>query len=477
MTSIIGRNERDDRRGNRTCAALRLATACVLSCALLVLPGAPTAHAAVPQADFYLADMNTASGGFSEGTLSINGTTYVHGLYDYDYGSGSGSAEWDLGRTCSSLTAVLGPGDNSTVGSSVQYEISFDGALQQTQVVGFGQSVPLNMSVANVLRLGIVVSIVDDGSANSSIVYMDLGDPKVVCESDSYVGRLAGANRISTAVATSADAFANDSASAVVLTRSDSYADALAGTPLAIQKGGPLLLTPTSVLDGVTSAEIDRVLPSGGTVYVLGGTAAIGDGVVSTLERRGYHVTRLAGGNRFATAVVIAEQGLGSPSTALLATGMAFWDALAAGAASPGAAGAAVLLTNGTSMPPETSSYLSRHSPTRFAIGDDAISADPSATPVGGSDHVETALAVANQFFPSPQFVGVAGDGNFPDALTGGAHAGALGGPLLWTYQDQLPSDVYYYLQSNGGAIDAAFVYGGTAAVSDSVVSSIRSLI
>ncbi len=92
----------------------------------------------------------------------------------------------------------------------------------------------------------------------------------------------------------------------VVLSRDDDFADTLAGTPLTGQ--GPLLYTATAALTAATGDEIDRVLGPGGRVYVLGGTAAVSESVVTTLRDRGYDVRRLRGADRIATSVAIATE-------------------------------------------------------------------------------------------------------------------------------------------------------------------------
>ncbi|MDQ1431010.1 MAG: hypothetical protein QOF40_1612, partial [Actinomycetota bacterium] len=151
--------------------------------------------------------------------------------------------------------------------------------------------------------------------------------------------RLAGPNRIATAIAASEDIYSDaGSASAVVLSRSDSYADALAGTPLATANAGPLLLTGRDQLDPETEQEIKHVLPPGGVVFLLGGTAAISADVSTHLDSMGYSVVRLAGVDRYGTAVAVADE-IGSPDTLLLATGTDFRDGLVAGAAAFRAAG------------------------------------------------------------------------------------------------------------------------------------------
>lgn len=93
-------------------------------------------------------------------------------------------------------------------------------------------------------------------------------------------------------------------ATTVVLARSDSFADALAGGALAGALGGRFLVTAANsldqrVIDELESLEADRVL-------IIGGTAAISDAVKADLEARGYATERIAGTNRVATAVAVA---------------------------------------------------------------------------------------------------------------------------------------------------------------------------
>ena len=134
--------------------------------------------------------------------------------------------------------------------------------------------------------------------------------------------RVAGNTAIETAIATSQAGFpTNGSANAVVLARSDFFSDALAGGPLAAAVDGPLLITEgagqSSSLDPEVQAEIQRVLVSGGTVYILGGDLALSASIDATLQsrsasrRRGSPAT-----DEYGTAVLIAQQ-LGNPATHL----------------------------------------------------------------------------------------------------------------------------------------------------------------
>jgi len=286
-------------------------------------------------------------------------------------------------------------------------------------------------------------------------------------------------------VAISQASWAAGQAQTAVLARADAFPDALGGTPLAAAKGGPLLLTPGTQLDSRVDAELRRATPAGATVYLLGGAAALSESIADTLRNEGFNPVRIAGANRFATAVAIASQGLGDPPTAVLVTGTDFPDALSAGAASmaignsgpeagPAARPAAVLLTAGAAMPAETAQWLSAHPPAmKFAVGGAAASADPGATRIAGQNRYETAQLVAERFFPSPSVAAVASGTSFADALSGGAHALKVGAPLLLTAPTALPSSTQGYLSARKASIARGVIYGGSAAVSSGVANSI----
>jgi len=288
------------------------------------------------------------------------------------------------------------------------------------------------------------------------------------------IARLAGPERIATAVAASRAAFQDGGAPAVVLARADLYPDALAGTPLAADRGAALLLTGPEALDLATEAELQRVLADGGRVFLLGGEAALSGAVARRVAALGYDAVRYGGENRYATAVVIADEGLADPDTLLLATGRNFGDALTAGAAA-GSVGGAVLLTDGSNMAPETRSYLdTQPQAQRYAIGGPAAAADPSAAPVAGDDRFTTAVAVAEEFYAEPAFVGIASGEAFPDALVGGAYASRLGGPVLLSGRHGLPEPADTYLRGNAASIRTVRLFGGSNALSPGVKGDVH---
>lgn len=293
------------------------------------------------------------------------------------------------------------------------------------------------------------------------------------------IARIAGNDRVATSVVASRSGFVPGQATAAVLANSASFADALPATPLAAAKKGPLLLTGAAQLDSRIADELRRVLPSGATVYLVGGDAVLSPAVATSIESLGYRVMRLSGANRYATAAAIAQQGLNNPSTLFEVTGRDFADALAGGAAAS-AASAAILLTDGSTQSTETAQYLAMH-PTarRIAIGGAAAAADPTAEPLAGRDRYETAAQIAARFFAgSVPFVGVASGRSFPDGLSGGAHIATRAGPvLLVPPASQLPPAVTNYLRARAGAIRGGWVYGGTTALPESTRTAVQQAI
>jgi uncharacterized repeat protein (TIGR02543 family) len=296
-----------------------------------------------------------------------------------------------------------------------------------------------------------------------------------------------GIDAIGTSIAVSEAEFPTaGSAKALVLARDDFFSDALAGGPLAAAVDGPILITEgasiSSSLDPRVQAEILRVLPRGGTVYILGGDLALSPNIDATLEGLGYIVVREAGINEYATAVDIAEAiattSWGTPSTIFEATGLYFYDALSAVPAAI-KEHAAILLTDGPTQAPETTAYLAEHPrDTRYAVGGTqaAAGADPTAIAVYGADLFSTSAAVAATFFPNPSIFGVATSSDFQDALGGGVFMATGGrmGPLLIVNQSlPLPPEIVPYLASLALGTQA-YVFGGIDAISAAVVAAIQ---
>ena len=248
----------------------------------------------------------------------------------------------------------------------------------------------------------------------------------------------------------------------------------------------------SATLDPRVLAEIQRVIPAGHLVVILGGPLALSPSIDAALVALGYTVSRVQGANQFATAVSIADGiglGLGSAPRIFEATGLHFADALSAVPAAIQNFGA-ILLTNGATQSPETAAYLAANpTVTRYAIGGPlaAYGADPTAIPVYGNDLWETSAAVAETFFPFgsafpfvewPVF-GAATGLDFPDALSGGpTFRGSGSGPMLLVGPHApLPSSIANYLAKQGCWKIQELVFGGPLAVGDDVLAALEAAV
>ncbi len=95
------------------------------------------------------------------------------------------------------------------------------------------------------------------------------------------------------------------SADTALLATSTAFADALAAGPMAYQGNYPILLTPQdrlhpAVFDYLVASDIERLI-------IVGGTAAVGTAVQQALSGLDFKISRIAGSDRYATAVKLAE--------------------------------------------------------------------------------------------------------------------------------------------------------------------------
>jgi spore germination protein YaaH/putative cell wall-binding protein len=194
------------------------------------------------------------------------------------------------------------------------------------------------------------------------------------------VTRLAGADRYATAAAVSAAAFAPGVPVAYVATGRD-FPDALAGGVAAARYGGPILLVTGTDIPAATAAELTRLRPS--NIVLLGGTGVVSDTVLGALRAYATSstVTRLAGPNRFSTAVQIsrATTGDNGAEVVYVATGMSFADGLS-GTPPAALADAPLLILPSASLTDEIRAELRRVNPARIVI-------------LGGTGAVSDALA------------------------------------------------------------------------------------
>lgn len=311
---------------------------------------------------------------------------------------------------------------------------------------------------------------------------------------DFSLTRVAGADRYETASNAALEAFAGGT-DAAVLARGDAFPDALAGSYLAGVVGAPIVLTTPNELPETTAGTLDTLGVS--TVYILGGPAAISEGVEESAKGTAdppREVIRVAGATRYSTAAAIANgqdpAGVGTidgDRAAILASGESFADALAAGPIAV-AENLPILLTPPGSLAPEARQALSDLDiATVVIVGgtaavsqtvEDAVVANgATVTRVAGLNRYATAAEIAD--FALDTFAGwddsavdLANGEKFADALAAGPAAGTVSRSILLTPAASLAAETRGWLQAHASTLNGGRVFGGTAAVSDAVVTA-----
>ncbi len=186
---------------------------------------------------------------------------------------------------------------------------------------------------------------------------------------DRYLTALSVAEEVGGSSGAGLGSYCNTRDQTVLLANGEGFADALAGGPLAFSGPHPILLTPPSGLPGAVlsyldAARVDRVI-------ILGGTAVISTAIETAITDLGIETTRLAGDDRFATAVAVTKALTVGPDDCGwiaddfgFANGRSPYDALA-GSALLGQRQSPILLTEPDQLATATNGYLARTPQTR----------------------------------------------------------------------------------------------------------------
>ena len=294
------------------------------------------------------------------------------------------------------------------------------------------------------------------------------------------VERIGGADRFEVAVRVSQEAFPAG-ASVVFLASGANYADALTGSALAGNLGGPVLLVtrdsvPTSVRD-----EIVRLSP--GSIVILGGPASVSNSLERSLAYLPASVERIAGADRYAGAVAVARAFSFIPVDVMyVASGEGFADALSASPAA-GSWGVPVLLTTRTALPDPVRVLLAEQDALEqivvvggpATVSDSVVGALAQYAPVkrveGIDRYAVSAQISSREFCDRLPRVYIASGENFPDALAGSVAAIQSGGPVLLVTRNSIPSAVATELRRLKP--QHIRVLGGANTVSDTVVAAL----
>ena len=289
------------------------------------------------------------------------------------------------------------------------------------------------------------------------------------------VVRISGATRYETgykAADALKEALGVEKFEAVVVATGKNFADALAGSYLAVEKNAPIILT-NGKDDNIATLHtyIKDNVAVGGKVYILGGEAAV-PAAAAAIE--GYEVVRLFGDSRYDTNLaILAEAGVTGDSI-IIATGKTFADSLSASAAKL----PILLVKPGKVLSTEVKDIVKDMKNIYIIGGEGAVSAEIAAelaaygevVRVAGATRYETSVAVAKTFFENVDMAVVASAKDFPDGLCGGPFAAAMNVPLILTADDKFEA-AKIYMEEN--EIKSGYVLGGTAKITEDCVGNI----
>ena len=256
---------------------------------------------------------------------------------------------------------------------------------------------------------------------------------------------------------------------AVVVATGKNFADALAGSYLAVEKNAPILLT-NGKDDNIAQlhAYIKANVTEGGKVYILGGEGAV-PAAVDTIK--GYDVVRLFGDSRYDTNLAILNEAGTNGDSIIVATGKNFADSLSASATKL----PILLVKPNSTLNDAQKEILSGMNNIYIVGGEGAVSAAYEAelkafgevTRVFGESRYDTSVAVANTFFGDVDAAVVASGKNFPDGLCGGPLAAAMDAPLVLTADGKTGAAAGYVAEKE---IKSGYVLGGEGALSEESV-------
>ncbi len=200
---------------------------------------------------------------------------------------------------------------------------------------------------------------------------------------------------------------------------------------------------------------------------------------------------RIAGDTRYETAVSVAKKGWPSGAdTVILASGENWPDSLTAGPLSY-QLDAPLLLTNSQSLPTVVAKAITSLAPENvIVLGGEAAVTSAVATAaadaagiersaverIAGDDRYETAALMAERLGVTPGAgVTIVSGEAFPDAVSASAFSAMRGMPILLTPASSLSASTSKFITEHSTEVTSAVIVGGSAAVSDSVKTTLAS--
>ena len=286
--------------------------------------------------------------------------------------------------------------------------------------------------------------------------------------------RIAGRNRQLTAVEVSKTLF--EKADTVIITSSDKMVDSLAASPKGIAINAPtLFVEKDSIMDEVLQ-EIKRLNPT--KIIIAGGEESINDDVAKQLQQLGIKQQRIAGADRFETAVKLGEEirrNSSNKTDVILVNGYNSIDALTAGSLAA-KLNIPILLTGSDQLNKTTEKALKNwniqnviivggHTQVSETIASQLKNDGVNTSRLAGRTRVETALEVAKAVNSDPDKVIFANKDAFADALLAPYLSNAEKAPIVLIDKDEAPVSVKQYLRDN--EIKNGIILGGEKSIEE----------
>ena len=343
-----------------------------------------------------------------------------------------------------------------------------------------------------------VQAAVEASTTSSGVVYTAVAEYDGATFTDSAessytLTRIGGANRYETAALEALEAYGEEGCDTVVLATGANFPDSLAATALAGALDAPILLTKQASLPDAAAKAIGQLGAT--TVIVVGGESAVGADVVAALEEAGLDVVRLAGDNRYETALAIYEYGLTADGgvsvwgdALIVASGAEFADALSASSLAYSQRYPVLLVNTAGDMDEATAAAVQAADAQEAIVvgGEAAVSAQTAeqladvlgaqaTTRLGGTTRYDTSVliaqyAVENGLLTSDNAAFASGSA-FPDALAGSALQGASGSVMLLVSDTKTAT--VSALAEAAGDVESVRILGGVDAVSETVQAAV----
>ncbi|MBR7008273.1 MAG: leucine-rich repeat protein [Ruminococcus sp.] len=354
-------------------------------------------------------------------------------------------------------------------------------------------------TIASVDNSGRVTARGNDGVATLTVKTANGYTATVTVEVGDKITRFAGAGRYDTAAKISQGAF-KENTQYVVLAYGMNSADALAGVSLAKALNAPILLTNKDELPQETINEIKRLKAT--NVIILGGTGAISTKVESALKNKAgigaANIERIAGSSRFGTATAVANKledlKSSKPTEVFFVYAYNYADALSVSTVAAVKGAPIIYLATKGSIDADTAAYLKSIKGSvkkAYVVGGSGVisdammksaasaiglSAGSTVERVAGANRYLTCKAVNEKFADvlSGTALCIAKGLDFPDALAGGVYAAMKNSPLFLADGNKLTNEQTEYLKNKKAT--KFYVFGGTGAVSDTLVAVISNV-